>query len=95
VGELRIGATEVIAAGFVSAVIDRISRRYPRIAFDVRKHRPSTAGPGTTRPQHQISLSDEFPDGFVDEEVDTEILFDEPVFVVVGTPNPWGRRIAA
>src|SRR5260370_26966887 len=34
VGELRIGASEVFAAGFVAAVIDRISRRHPRIAFE-------------------------------------------------------------
>jgi DNA-binding transcriptional LysR family regulator len=29
-GELRIGCSETMAAGFVSAVIDRLSREYPR-----------------------------------------------------------------
>src|SRR5437016_6920303 len=32
-GELRIGCTETLAAGFVSAVVDRVSRQYPRVAF--------------------------------------------------------------
>lgn len=32
-GELRIGCTESLAAGFVSAVIDRLSRQYPRVVF--------------------------------------------------------------
>src|SRR5262252_874566 len=35
VGEVRIGSTVTLAASFISAVIDRLSRRYPRIAFRV------------------------------------------------------------
>src|SRR5258708_37319053 len=32
-GELRIGCTETLAAGFVSSVIDRFSRQYPLVAL--------------------------------------------------------------
>ena len=32
-GEVRIGCTPFLAASFVSAVVDRLSRRYPRIVF--------------------------------------------------------------
>ena len=32
-GEVRIGSTPPLAASFVSAVVDRLSRRYPRIVF--------------------------------------------------------------
>src|SRR5712671_4206509 len=32
-GELRIGATIVVATGFVTAVLDQLSRRYPCIVF--------------------------------------------------------------
>ncbi len=35
VGEVRIGASPPLAASFVFAVIDRLSRRYPRIVFRV------------------------------------------------------------
>src|SRR2546427_4576273 len=34
-GEVRIGSTIPIAASFVSAVIDRLSRQYPRIVFQI------------------------------------------------------------
>src|SRR5262249_2577125 len=34
-GEVRIGSTLSLAASFVFAVIDRLSRRYPRIVFHV------------------------------------------------------------
>src|SRR5262245_51572720 len=35
VGEVRIGSIVTLAASFISAIIDRLSRRYPRIAFRV------------------------------------------------------------
>src|SRR5262245_21912265 len=35
IGEVRIGTTPPLAASFVFAVIDRLSRRYPRIEFRV------------------------------------------------------------
>jgi len=91
VGELRLGATEVIAAGFVAAVIDRISRRYPRIYFEVRTD-------GTTELDRELRdrnidlIIGRVPGRIVDEQVDTEILFDEPLFVVAGTQNPLVRR---
>src|SRR5215208_593006 len=34
-GELRIGCTETLAAGFASAVIDRLSRQYPGLHFQL------------------------------------------------------------
>ena len=34
-GEVRIGTTPPLAASFVSAVIDRLVKRYPRIVFHV------------------------------------------------------------
>src|SRR5229473_3934506 len=33
VGEVRIGSTPFLAASFVSSLVDRLSRRYPRIVF--------------------------------------------------------------
>src|SRR5215203_4299783 len=41
-GELRIGCTEPLAAGFLPAVIDRFSQRYPRVGFDVVATDPTT-----------------------------------------------------
>ena len=34
-GEVRIGCNSILATSFVSAVVDRLSRRYPRIVFHV------------------------------------------------------------
>jgi DNA-binding transcriptional LysR family regulator len=34
-GEVRIGCSEVMAAGLLPAVIDRLSRQFPRLVFNV------------------------------------------------------------
>lgn len=34
-GELLVGCNETLAAGFVSAVIEQLSRQYPRVAVHV------------------------------------------------------------
>jgi DNA-binding transcriptional LysR family regulator len=34
-GELRLGCTEPLAAGFVGAVIERLARDFPRVAIHV------------------------------------------------------------
>jgi DNA-binding transcriptional LysR family regulator len=39
-GEVRIGTTPPLAASFVSMVIDRLGRRFPRIVFDVTTGHP-------------------------------------------------------
>src|SRR5688500_13946990 len=41
-GELRIGCTETLAAGFVSAIIVNFSRQYPRVAFHLMPGDSST-----------------------------------------------------
>ena len=46
-GEVRIGTTPPLAASFVSAVIDRLSRRYPRIVFRVVVEGPPPRSDGT------------------------------------------------
>ena len=38
-GELRIGSTIAIATGFLPAVVDRLSRKYPRVVFTCRPGR--------------------------------------------------------
>src|SRR5687767_986202 len=41
-GELRIGCSEPLAAGFIPTVIDQLSRQYPRVCFYVVTADPVT-----------------------------------------------------
>jgi DNA-binding transcriptional LysR family regulator len=92
-GEVRIGCTEPMAAGFVSAVIDRLSRQYPQLIFQLEL---------CTAPAQQFQVLRErkcdlviarmWPHAF-EPDMDVEVLFDDQVCVVAGQRSKWlGRR---
>jgi DNA-binding transcriptional LysR family regulator len=91
-GEVRIGTTPPLAASFVSAVIDRLANRYPRIVFRVVVE----GGEAQRR-----NLSERRLDLLVfrkssiitDGQLSFETLFESPYVVAAGTKSPWiGRR---
>jgi len=89
-GEVRIGYNR-LSAGFVSTVIDRLSRRCPRVVFHLvvvptpKLHRELT--------ERNVDLLIMRRFGAVtDERTDFEFLFDEPHVVAVGAKSPWVRR---
>jgi DNA-binding transcriptional LysR family regulator len=89
-GELRLGCTD-FAAGAVGVAIDRMSRQYPRITFEVMAADAATL---------QRELRDRAIELFVGilentlgvEDFDTEILYDDPLIVVADAQHPLGRR---
>jgi DNA-binding transcriptional LysR family regulator len=90
-GEVRIGSTAFLAASFVSALIDRLSRRHPRIAFHLVT--------GYVEPLHR-ELTERRVDLLIvrspgpntDDQLDFEFLFEDRYVVVAGAKNPWARR---
>jgi DNA-binding transcriptional LysR family regulator len=90
-GELRVGATEAGAAGFVAAVIARLSGEYSRVTFHV-----VTADPATLASRHLPQRNVELAIGALparDPEIQQEVLFDDRHFVMAGPKNKWvGRR---
>src|SRR5450759_1310546 len=90
-GEVRIGSSAFLAASFVSTVIDRLSRRYPRIVFHLVT--------GYVEPL-QRELSERNVDLLIvrsfgsnaDERLDFEFLFDDSYVVAAGVQNQWVRR---
>jgi DNA-binding transcriptional LysR family regulator len=93
VGEVRIGTTPPLAASFVFTVIDRLSRRYPRLAFRLLADE-------TSRPAHRQHLAERTVDllifrkvaSVVDEQTSFEFLFESPYVVAAGTNSPWVKR---
>jgi DNA-binding transcriptional LysR family regulator len=90
-GEVRIGCNSILAASFVSAVIDRLSQRYPQIVFHI------------VTAQIEIlhrELSDRNVDfvmaqklgAIADERLDFDSLFDDSFVVAAGAQNPFVRR---
>jgi DNA-binding transcriptional LysR family regulator len=91
VGEVRIGSHEMMNAGLLPAVIDALSRQYPRLIFTV------TLAP--TLPLQYRDLRDRNVDlSFgrimqpVDEDIHAEILFEDPLVPVAGAGNKWLKQ---
>ena len=90
-GELRIGASLVIASGFVAAVIDRLSRRHPRILFHVLAGEAGTTYRALEERKIDLLIARIFAP-IVEEHMCVEAIYDEPHVVVAGEKNLWARR---
>src|SRR5438874_1168629 len=90
-GELRVGSTEPVMAGLLAAIVDRLSRRYPRLALHITE-------------DEQPNLQDRLRDHDIDlwiarlprttsgPDADVQVLLHESGVVVAGAQNRWVRR---
>jgi DNA-binding transcriptional LysR family regulator len=89
-GELRLGCSD-FAAGAVGVAIDRLTRQYPRITFDVM----SADGAMLQRELRGRNIElfvAILEDSFSKEDFDTEILYDDPLVVVADAQHRLVRR---
>jgi DNA-binding transcriptional LysR family regulator len=97
-GEVRVAASVMMAAGILPVIVDRISRRFPRISILARE------APIGLLQLHALPYRD-LRERTVDlvlgpivgppaaEDLDIEILFGDPLIVATGAHNRWvGRR---
>src|SRR5215203_6568947 len=90
-GEVRIGSIPPLAASFVSAVADRLSRRHPRIVFHlVSTHTELLHRELTERNVDLLVAQRVGP--LADEQLGFEKLYDDSYAVVADAQNPWVRR---
>jgi DNA-binding transcriptional LysR family regulator len=90
-GELRIGASIAIAAGFVSTVIGRLCQRYPGLSFQVLSTDTATASRALLDRQVDVAIVHVI-EPLPEEHLDVEPLLQDPHVVVAGTRNPLLRR---
>jgi DNA-binding transcriptional LysR family regulator len=90
-GELHIGASAALAEGIVTAVIDRLSRQYPRVVFNVALW--GTPAVYEELRERRIELAFARIFGLdPEEDMHLDVLFEEPLAVVAGTDTPWACR---
>jgi DNA-binding transcriptional LysR family regulator len=91
-GEVRLGSSAGISEGIVLAVINRLSRQYPRIVFHV------VIAQGVALFDQLRERSIEFGFGVRGQElaraedIHFDDLVEEPLVVVAGANNPWVRH---
>ena len=91
VGEVRVGCNPFLAASFVSAAVDRLSRSYPRVVFRLVTAYVETLHRELTERNVDLLVARRFS-GIADERLDYEFLFDDSYSIVVGARNSWARR---
>jgi DNA-binding transcriptional LysR family regulator len=91
-GELRIGCTEPLAAGLISAVIGSLSQKYPRAEFHVVPGDTLSLQNRELR-QRNIELAIVPTTGLVPErDISIEIIFDDFHVIMAGNESKWVRR---
>jgi DNA-binding transcriptional LysR family regulator len=90
-GELRIGAPAGVSEGIVLAVINRLSRQYPRIVFHVAIATGNVLLEQLRERCIELGF-DPLSELVGEDDIDVELLYDLPLVVVAGVDNPWLRR---
>ena len=91
-GEVRMACPEFLAGGLMPDVVDRFSRRYPDIVCEVVEADATTV---EFRQLHERSVDlivARIPTAFSDENLNIEVLFEDPHVVVAGAKSPWISR---
>jgi DNA-binding transcriptional LysR family regulator len=92
IGELRIGCTEPLAAGFVATVIGRVLRQHPRVTLHVVTADPAGLVERELL-ERNVDLAIAPTAGLVsDPSVDVEMVFDDRQLVMAAPQNKWFRR---
>jgi DNA-binding transcriptional LysR family regulator len=94
-GEVKIGCPEFIAAGFLPAVIELLSKKYPRISLVVVQVNTPTLE-FRELDERRLDLVQALlaaPDANrVPRDYEIEVLFEDRLCVVAGGNSPWVRR---
>ncbi len=90
-GEVRIGSQPFLGASFVSAVIDRLCRRYPRIVFHLVTGRYEVLRRELSERKLDLLIARRYG-SIADERLEFEFLFNDSYVVAAGARSPWVRR---
>jgi DNA-binding transcriptional LysR family regulator len=92
-GELKIGCPASVLGGTLSLAVEHFSKRYPRVVL----HFDEVTSPGNDFPslrerEHDLILA-RIARPLVDEEdLDVEVLFQDPLLIAAHTNSEWARR---
>lgn len=91
VAQMRIGSITYLAASFVTAVIERLSLRYPRMSFNVLAGDTATLERALAERNVDFVLAQRFG-AFSDEQFNFEKLYEERYVILASVKSRWARR---
>jgi len=93
VGNLRIGSTESIAAGFLPAVIRRFSLEQPRVRLDVAQTVMSTLHYRELRERSIDLLIGRIPVPFDEDDLEADVVYNDDTVVIAGRKSKWAKSL--
>jgi len=90
-GEVRVGCSEMMNAGLLPAAIDRLSRRYRRLLFTVMVA-PNVVEQYCDLRERRVDFVFGRIGTPIEDDLDAELLYEDPLIVVAGAGNKWLRR---
>jgi DNA-binding transcriptional LysR family regulator len=91
-GEVRIACPELLSAGLLPATIERLSHRYPKIVVRVAQMDTTTLEFRELQERKVDLMLARIGETFADDDLNIEVLLNDPHFVVAGSNSPWARR---
>src|SRR3954462_11444434 len=91
VGDLHIGSTESVAAGFLPAVIERFSREQPRVRLDVAQTVMSTLHYRELRERSIDLLLGRIPAPFEEDDLEADVIYNDDTVVIAGRQSKWAK----
>jgi len=93
IGEVRIGCNESLSAALLPAVIDRLSVQHPAVTVHLSQmSRPITLEIQQLRERNVDLIIGRGIFPIPEDDMNAELLFEEPLLVVAGVRSPWLRR---
>jgi DNA-binding transcriptional LysR family regulator len=92
-GELRIGSTEAMGTSLVPMIIERMSKEYPRIRFEIVMADPVTLRERELRGRRvDLVIGQRITPGFDTDDLNVTVLFNDRLRIVAAKSNPWAAR---
>jgi DNA-binding transcriptional LysR family regulator len=92
VGELRLGCAETLAAGLLPEIVERFSRRHPRVVLHIMTGLPATLEFHELRDRSVDLMLGGIFQPVEAEDVNIQVLGKDHLFVVAGEKSAWARR---
>ena len=93
-GEVRIACPEFLAAGLMTDAIDGFSQAYPDIVCHVVEADVSTLEFRQLQERGVDLMVTRVPNAFAADDLDVEVLFDDPHLIVAGEKSRWASKRA-
>ena len=92
VGEVRVGCPEVFASGLLTDVVAKFYRAHPHVTIRIYAANNMLREFRLLRDRDVDFLLGGIENPLSDEDLDTEVLYDDRPFIVSGRKNRWAAR---